>query len=103
MLIRVVKLGAEALDFKAMTPGALARLSLWICGTLSPKPVFLPLPAIHPDRAPASPRPDSVLYFALHQIKQLVPKSLHVATQVDHTQTFILLSQLLLRCRPELP
>src|SRR6476469_8610792 len=86
-----------------MTPGRFCPASLWISRTLSLQPLFLPLPAVHADRIASSFGPDSIFQLALHQIEQLVAKPLHLAPQVDHAETFILLSQLFFGRRTELP
>ena len=67
--IRVVKLGAEALDVNAMTPGRCCPASLLTGCSPSPKPRFLALTAVDSDRLSASRRPDSVFHFALHQVE----------------------------------
>jgi hypothetical protein len=69
--IRVVMLGAEALDFKREDAGpVLPGFPFIPLGRdTSPKPVLSSLPSIHTDRSTAPHGPDPILHFSFDHVE----------------------------------
>ena len=103
--IRVVKLGAEALDFKREDAGPVLPGFLFALlgrGT-PPEPFLLSLPSIHANGSTAPRGPDPILHLSCDQVEQFVPQPLHLAPQFHDVERLVLCAQPLFGRHAELP